>query len=66
MRTFDDNELFNFVNAAMQYKADADVREGRSKEAFTPAYQVQEFLIAEQSHKKSFDKISSLIQNQKS
>lgn len=37
-------EKVTLINNVMQYKADADVKEGWLKEAFTPMYQVSEYL----------------------
>lgn len=38
-------EQVELVNHIMQAKADADVKEGLLKQAFTPMYQVQEYLL---------------------
>ena len=42
--SFNKNELYNFINDIMQFKAGLDFREKRSSEEFTPAYHINEYI----------------------
>lgn len=42
--SFTYNEFYSLINKIMQFKADLEVIEGNTKQAFTPQYHIDEFI----------------------